>query len=110
MVANGDVTARGTICVLSVIAAISCSLTQAHMAATRRYIVKTVRAAITSFRLKGILYNGCVSWSTPWKRAKAPRSGLPLTFTIFPAGPSLRREADDYDFYKYSSHSPHLSP
>lgn len=88
------------ICALSVIAAISCSLTQARMAATRQYIVKTVGAAITSFCLKGILYNGCVSWSTSWSRARAARTGLPLTFTIFLPGGRLmitRRETD-YDF------------
>lgn len=68
------------------------------MAATRRYIVKTVCAAITSFCLTGILYNGCVSWLTPWKRAKAPRASSAFDIYHFPPRPTRGMEADDYDF------------
>lgn len=88
MVANGDVMGA-KLCVLPVIAAISCSLSQEHMAATRRYIAKTVRAAITSVCLKGILYNRRASWSTPCKRGEAPRTCF--AFDIY-------QEADYYDF------------
>lgn len=78
------------LCALPAIAAISCSLSQEHMAATRRYIAKTVRAAITSFCLKGILYNRRASWSTPCQRGEAPRTCF--AFDIYHFLPGRRSE------------------
>lgn len=90
MVADCDVT-RAELCALSVIAAISCSLTQEHMAAARRDIVKTVcTSASKAFYVTAVFHSPC-------KRGKEFHTCFPLTFTIFSRA-SLRTETDDYDF------------